>query len=77
MQFEIEIDKEEILERLAVVDIIDWLENSNIDEQYILLEYVINNVVSDLPQTKQINIAYRMTNAINEILNSITTVEQE
>lgn len=77
VSFDISIDKEEILEKLQVHDIIDWIDCNSIYEQFVLTEYMLNNIVSELPLNKKVRIAYMMTDVLNKILSEAVTPEVE
>jgi hypothetical protein len=77
MLFEIDINKDDVFEKLNEHDIIQWISDANSEQRFMILQYMINNIIDELPQPKQIEIAYNLTNAINDVLQNITAIEQE
>lgn len=77
LPFEISIEKEEILEKLSVHDIIEWIEMCDEDDEMQLIQYIITQTVPDLSKKHMVKTAYIMTESLNLIIDAVSPSDVE
>jgi hypothetical protein len=77
LPFDITIEKEEILSKLTLHDIIDWVDACDEEDEFQLLQYLITQIVPALSTQKMVRSALLMADSLKFIVDDISPNEVE